>query len=238
MNDLTKRQETVLKTIIDEYIETAEAVGSETLDKKYSLGVSPATLRNEMVRLTEMGLLRQPHPSAGRAPTPAALKYYVSELMKPKPLSIIDEVRLKEKIQPKKQAFEKLMREATKILAEKTRSLALAFADDGALYYAGTANILDMPEFYDIDLTRSVLGLLDKFDFWEDFLDEEDEGEQVHLLLGEDLGQHFLAPCGFVHTHYHVGPRKGAIGVVGPCRLDFPLIIPMVGYLGELLEDL
>jgi len=238
MDNLTKRQEAVLKTIIDEYIETAEPVGSETLDKKYNLGVSPATLRNEMARLTEMGLLRQPHTSAGRAPTPEALKYYVSGLMKPKPLSIIDEVRLKEKVQPKKQEFEKLMREATKILAEKTRSLALAVADNGALYYAGTANILDMPEFYDIDLTRSVLGLLDKFDFWEDFLEGDDEEETVHLLLGEDLGRHFLAPCGFVHIHYHIGPRKGAIGVVGPCRLNFPLIVPTMRYLGELLEDL
>ena len=68
--DLTPRQVTILKAIIEEFITTAEGVGSETLDKKYNLGVSPATIRNEMVRLSDMKLLKQSHTSAGRAPTP------------------------------------------------------------------------------------------------------------------------------------------------------------------------
>ena len=80
VTDLTPRQIQILKAIIDEYIATAEAVGSETLEKKHSLGVSPATIRNEMVRLTELGMLSQPHTSSGRAPTPIALKYYVDQL--------------------------------------------------------------------------------------------------------------------------------------------------------------
>ena len=60
-DSLTARQTSLLKTIIDEYITTAEAVGSENLDKKYNLGVSPATIRNEMVALTRTGYLKQPH---------------------------------------------------------------------------------------------------------------------------------------------------------------------------------
>ena len=63
-DSLTSRQTQILKTIIDEYIETAEPVGSDALDKKYNLGVSPATIRNEMVALTKSGYLRQPHTSA------------------------------------------------------------------------------------------------------------------------------------------------------------------------------
>src|SRR3990167_2315345 len=95
---LTARQTQVLKSLIDEYILTAEPVGSETLDKKYNLGVSPATIRNEMMRLTTLRLLKQPHTSAGRAPTPEALKYYVDNLMKTKDMSVADEVAVKEKI--------------------------------------------------------------------------------------------------------------------------------------------
>src|SRR3990167_9214478 len=98
MYELTDRQIKILKAIIEEYIETAEPVGSETLDKKYNLGVSPATIRNEMVRLTKTGFLKQPHTSAGRAPTPVALKLFVSQLMHVKELSVADEVSVKQKI--------------------------------------------------------------------------------------------------------------------------------------------
>ena len=96
MNDLNDRQIQILKAIIEEYIETAEPVGSEKMDKKYNLGVSPATIRNEMVKLTKMGYLKQPHTSAGRTPSPLALKYYVSSLMKPEDLSVAEEVRVKQ----------------------------------------------------------------------------------------------------------------------------------------------
>ena len=69
MEELTSRQISLLKTIIEEYMETAEPVGSQKIEKKYGLGVSPATIRNEMAKLTESGYLRQPHASAGRIPT-------------------------------------------------------------------------------------------------------------------------------------------------------------------------
>ena len=81
MTDLTDRQLQILKAIIEEFIETAEPVASETLDKKYNLGISPATIRNEMVKLTSSGFLKQPHTSAGRSPTPMGLKFFVDKLI-------------------------------------------------------------------------------------------------------------------------------------------------------------
>src|SRR4030067_880223 len=97
-SELTPRQVAILKAMIEEYIDSAEPVGSETLEKKYSLGVSPATIRNEMVRLTDMKYLKQVHTSAGRTPTPKALKFYVDKLMKTKKMTVADEVAVKEKI--------------------------------------------------------------------------------------------------------------------------------------------
>ena len=96
--DLTQRQIQILKAVIEEYIVTAEPVGSETLEKKYNLGISPATIRNEMVRLSDMRMLSQPHTSSGRSPTPAALRYYVDHMMKPKDMSVAEEVAVKEKV--------------------------------------------------------------------------------------------------------------------------------------------
>jgi len=239
MNDLTDRQIAILKAIIDEYIETAEGVGSETLDKKYNLGISPATIRNEMVKLTKLGYLHQPHTSAGRTPTSTALKFYIKELMKTKDLSVADEVAAKEKVWDYRRDFDKLLRETTKTLADKTKTLAISTDEKGDLYYAGAANVLDMPEFYDIDLTKNLFSLLDRFDYWDDLISRVIDGEDpIHLLLGEDLGQKPLEPCGFVFIHYQVPLHKGVLGVVGPYRLNYSCVIPTIKYFGSLLEEI
>lgn len=239
MTDLTDRQIQILKAVIEEYIEIGQAVGSETLDKKYSLGVSPATIRNEMVKLTEIGYLRQTHTSAGRIPTPKALKLYIKELMKTRELSVAEEVAAKEAVWDYRQDFDRFLRETTHKLAEKAKTVALATDEKGDLYYSGAANILDMPEFYDIDLTKNLLSLLDRFGFWEDLTSRAMEGEDpIHFLLGEELGQKYLEPCGFVFTHYELPRHKGVLGVVGSYRLNYACVIPMLDYFRNLIEEI
>ncbi|MBI3559736.1 hypothetical protein HY087_01240 [Candidatus Gottesmanbacteria bacterium] len=233
--NLTDRQIQILKAIIEEYIATAEPVGSETLDKKYSLGISPATIRHEMVRLADMGFLHQPHTSAGRAPTPVAMRYYVDHLMKPKDMSVAEEVAVKEKIWDYRQEVDKLLREATKALADSTRSLAITATKDGDLYYSGTANILDSPEFFDFELTHDLLGTLDQFDYWWKLLESHED--PFAILLGEDLGGRSLSQCGFIYTKFATPHISGAIGVVGPSRLNYTSIIPVVRYLGGLIDE-
>ncbi len=239
MANLSERQVQILKTIIEEYIETAEPVGSETLDKKYNLGISPATIRNEMVKLTNLGYLKQSHTSAGRVPTPLALKFYIKELMKTHELSVTEEVAAKQKVWDYRQDFDRLLRETTKALAERTKTLAVSTDEKGDLYYAGAANILEMPEFYDIDLTKSVLSLLDSCDYWQGLATRVIEDEDpIHLLLGDELGAKALLPCGFVFVHYEMPKHKGVLGVVGPYRLHYPTIIPVVRYFGNLIEEI
>ncbi|HLD24960.1 MAG TPA: hypothetical protein VJB96_03525 [Patescibacteria group bacterium] len=235
ITDLTPRQIQILKAVIDEYIATAEAVGSETLEKKHNLGVSPATIRNEMVRLTELGMLKQPHTSAGRTPTPVAMKYYVEQLMKPKDLSVAEEVAVKEKVWNYRQEIDKLLREATKALAEKTKALAITATNEGDLYYAGAANILDMPEFYDYQLTHELLGTLDEYAFWWHVLESHDDLSSI--LLGDDLSTGMLTQCGFVYHKFKTPHVSGAIGVVGPSRLNYSAVIPVVRYLGNLIDE-
>jgi heat-inducible transcriptional repressor len=81
MNNLTERQKTLLLLLIRDYIETAQPVGSKRLVEHYHLDISPATIRNEMAALTEMGYLRQPHTSAGRVPSEEGYRYFVSQMM-------------------------------------------------------------------------------------------------------------------------------------------------------------
>lgn len=239
MAELTERQIKILKTIIEEYMETAEPVGSQTIEKKYELGVSPATVRNEMVKLTKAGYLKQPHTSAGRVPTKEAFRFYVDQLMEEKKLSVADEVAAKEKIWDARFDFDQLMREATRALAEQTRALAVAATKQGDVYHAGYANILEMPEFYDIDVTKAILSLIDEAQTLLGLFEKSFGEEPIHLLLGEELGYEFLEPCGMVFTHFKAGPKKsGSLGVIGSSRLYYPRIIPIVRYFGNLVEEL
>lgn len=238
MASLTERQTKILKAIVEEYINTALPVGSETIEKKYNLNVSPATIRNEMVKLTEEGFLKKAHSSSGRLPTPMALKYYVANLMKEQGLSLTDEVSVKEKIWDYRHELNRFLREMTKELAQRTKELAVTTTDEGDIYTAGMANILDAPEFFDIDLTKALLSHLDEEEFWHELLDRPGLESQIGILLGSDLGDELFEPCGFVYRRFQAGSRKGIIGVVGPARLNFCRIFPTVRYFGELIEEI
>lgn len=238
MTGLDERQTKILKSIVDEYISTALPVGSEKIEKKYSLGISPATIRNEMVKLTKEGFLRKVHSSSGRVPTPMALKYYVSNLMKEQELSLAEEVSVKEKVWDYRHELDKLLREMTKELALRTKELAVATTNEGDIYTSGMANILDAPEFFDIDLTKALLAHLDEGEFWRTLLDRSVEDDLIGVLLGSDLGDELFEPCGFVYRRFEAGPRKGVIGVVGPARLNFSRVFPTIRYFGELIDEM
>ncbi|MDO5561443.1 MAG: heat-inducible transcriptional repressor HrcA, partial [bacterium] len=123
MIGLTARQVQILKLVVEEFINNARPVGSETLDKKHNLGVSPATIRNEMVFLEKEGYLSKDHSSAGRLPTSAALKLYVNELMKEKDLTVADEVGVKEKIWTNRADQDELAWAIARALARQTHAL-------------------------------------------------------------------------------------------------------------------
>lgn len=236
--DLTERHKNLLRAIIEKYIETAEPVGSETIEKEASLGVSPATIRNEMVRLTNMGYLKQPHTSAGRVPTSVGMKFYVDQLMEEKSLSLKDEVAIKEELAEPNEPYEKLLRHTARALADQTRSLALVTDDFGDIYSAGMANILDMPEFYDIDITRAVLSMLDKAEMFQPIMNLLPREEQLRILFGEELGIPYLEPCSFVVTRYQMPNHQGFLGVIGPSRLNYSVVIPTMRYFSQLLSEL
>ena len=85
--DLSERKLKILQAIIADFIRTAEPVGSRTISRNYDLGVSPATVRNEMSDLEELGYLSHPHTSSGRVPSEKAYRLYVNELMKKRELT-------------------------------------------------------------------------------------------------------------------------------------------------------
>lgn len=237
---LTDRQIQILKCIIEEYIDSGEAVGSETLDKKHSLGVSPATIRNEMVILTQNGFLSQPHTSSGRTPTPMAFKFYIKQLMKEKDLSVKEEVEVKSKIWDYRDEADHLLHQAAKILSQKTNSIAIATTEGGDIYHAGYANILDIPEFFDIDVTKTVLSIIDDMNQLERIFEiGKLNDDPIHILFGDDLNMEFMDPCGVIYTNFQMGNYgKANLGIIGPNRFDYPYVIPVIRYFGDLLTDI
>jgi len=236
--ELSDRQRTLLKAITEEYIESGAPVGSQTLVQRYNLKISPATVRNEMARLTDMGYLEQPHTSAGRQPSAAGLRLYINSLMEEAELPVLQEVSLKQKIWQERFDFAKLLRQAVLSLSEITGSLAIVVSGDGLLFSAGAERILDEPEFYDIDVTRTALHLMDNFDLLEEVFSKAAGDQPLRVLIGEELGLSNLAPCGLVLSDYNAGKHEGTVAVFGPARMNYSRVIPAVRYLATLLEDI
>lgn len=238
---LTARQTSLLKTIIDEYITTAEAVGSEKLDKKYNLGLSPATIRNEMVALTHAGYLKQPHTSSGRVPTPQAMKFYINQLMEEKQMSLVDEVKAKEEVWDSRNKIDDLMDEATHALAARTRSLAVAALKDkdnkNKFWQAGHSYIFNNPEFAQIAACQSLFSIFEEFDKMDRLFFGFQAASPLEVLFGEELGIPELAPTGIISTHFHIKGQPGALGVIGPARADYGTMIPILRYFGNLIEE-
>ena len=94
---LSTRNKHILTSLINEYILTAEPVGSRSIARRYNINLSSATIRNVMSDLEEMGLLHQPHTSAGRIPTERAMRFYVNSILKVKRLSAPEKNRIRKK---------------------------------------------------------------------------------------------------------------------------------------------
>ncbi|MFH2118680.1 MAG: hypothetical protein ABII10_03015 [Candidatus Paceibacterota bacterium] len=238
MIDLVARQIQILRAIIEEFIETANPVGSDTIDKKYNIGVSPATIRNEMVYLTKQGYLQKAHTSAGRIPTPLALRLYVNELMKERELSVADEVSAKEKIWEHKGDKEDLLQESAKVMAEKAQAIGLAMDQEQHIYSAGLANLLNMPEFFDIRVTRNVFNMIEEEGLMREIFEMGQSENPVHVVYGKELGNKDLEPISIIFTEINFGNQPFTLGVLGSHRFDYAYVIPMIRYFRALIEEI
>lgn len=125
---LSERYREVLKAVIQDYIATAEPVGSRTISRKYGFSMSPATIRNVTADLEEMGYLAQPHTSAGRVPTDRGYRFYVDTLMEPRQLTRAEAQRIEQRFAPSSGEVEALIREAGRVLSMFSHYVAVALA--------------------------------------------------------------------------------------------------------------
>ncbi len=145
--DLSERKLKILQAIIADFIRTAEPVGSRTISKNYDLGVSPATVRNEMSDLEELGYLSHPHTSSGRVPSEKAYRLYVNELMKKRELTSEEKDAIASRLYGNVTELENLMKRTAHILSEITNLTAFAMTprkDEDTLKYI---NLLPVDDY-------------------------------------------------------------------------------------------
>ncbi len=126
LGPLDLRSQAILRAVIDEYISTAQPVGSQALVERYGLGVSSATVRNILAELEMAGLLSHPHTSAGRMPTDAGYRFYVESIVDASPLSAVEQLMIRHQFGQVEYASEHWFRLAATTLAGLTRSAGLA----------------------------------------------------------------------------------------------------------------
>lgn len=126
--NINERQKLILALVIRDYIENAQPVGSKTLVEKYGLEFSPATVRNEMAALTDMGFLRQPHTSAGRVPTEEGYRYFVRQLMGHTDLSPQIKRTISHQFYQAGHDLDQWMRLAASVLAHQSQAASLVTA--------------------------------------------------------------------------------------------------------------
>lgn len=231
---MADRKENLLKIIIEEYVRSANPVGSSLVVEKYFPDLSSATIRNDMSELEERGLICQPHISAGRVPTVRGYKYYLDYLITPGKISKKNQLFLDELFKKFKADNDNIKGLAKKIADLSEEAVLVGFAPRD-VYYTGLSNLFRQPEFSQVSLIYSLTEIIDHLDEVMANIFNQVENE-VRVLLGEE--NPFGVMSAAVLTKYQIGGRSGLIGILGPNRMNYIENINLIDYSRERLNKI
>ena len=335
-DELDARKKRVLRAVIDDYIESAEPVGSRTLARKYDLGVSPATIRNEMADLEMLGYLEQLHTSSGRIPSSKGYRFYVDGLIPPKPVSDEEKERIDKWYRARVRRIEEVFQETARIISQVTRNVSLVLApqmtqaqfrclqflplddrrvitvlmtdagfienkilempsgatfedfqrmakvinmrleghtlrtieqhslteirdeirdeslyeaaleiihralDSGRrerLYLGGTTQMLEQPEFHDVEKVKDTLLMLEEEELMKDILHAH-MGDGLEVTIGQENEDKHFKDSSIITATYHLdGEVLGTIAVLGPTRMEYAKAMSLLEYMNQNLTD-
>ena len=335
---LNERKKKILQIIIEDYISSAEPVGSRTIARKYDLGLSPATIRNEMSDLELLGYLEQPHTSAGRIPSAQAYRFYVDALIEPGTLTDNDMALIDGWYNERRRNIDDIFQSTAKILSRMTQNVSMVLtnqqtianfcylkflsldsqhailcivADDGSIdtnvvdiplgmsseemdylagkmsklledrnlsdisveilqnvhtdvvedklifssllqavrkmtgrrqeqkvFLGGTKQLLNQPEFRDVERVRNLLGILEEEKVLKNLLQGgEDSGLKV--TIGSENKFTGIQDCSMVQATYRLnGQIVGTMAVLGPTRMEYGKVISVMDYLHKYLKTI
>lgn len=240
---LTERQGKLLDVIVREYVSSAQPVSSQLLEKKYDFGISPATIRIEMQKLTDKGFLSQPHTSAGRVPTDKGYRFFVNELINKKENSK-ENINIEDRLDELTASWFgsgvgdtfKLMQSLTKHIAQTTGSLTLSYLENENLFWTeGWEEVLKEPEFEERDFLLGFTNFLKNF---EENIDELRPGSEVNVYIGKENLLPKAKDFTTISSRYHLpSGERGVISILGPKRMEYDKNLSLMNSLIKLLEN-
>lgn len=233
---MTERQIAILAAIIEQYAEVAVPVGSITLAKLF--GVSSATIRSEMARLEEVGLIAQPHTSAGRIPTDQGYRLYVNAITEADAHELPKLDRgaraIEARVNTHGDSATRAIRSAVDSLVDLTQNLGLATIGD-QLYMSGIGNLFSQPEFTQGKHTQAVARLLDNLEPW---LREAAPNEPLNVYIGAENPIGKTSGASLIISRFRSPySDRSYIGVLGPTRQSYGKVMRLVRHAGAMLEE-
>ncbi len=333
---LKAREQAVLTAVIHHYILSAKPVGSRVIAKKYDLGCSPATIRNVMADLEEMGYLTHPHTSAGRIPTSEGYQLYVTQLMRVESLQKSIKKTIRENVDTLDKNIDFLLNKTSEILGNVSKQLGVVIGpslddavfekisllsvtterilvvlslksgiiksivveiksslsqseldqtadvlnsrlsgltvkairetiserlqdisygssdiirlfvdsadkffhfDEKKIFVGGARNIVEQPEFQPQEKVRSVIELIENKDVIVHLLKEVSDKPGIFIKIGDDSQPDLSKAFSIVSTQFSIGDQEGTLGVIGPIRMWYPKMVPLVNYTAEVINQ-
>lgn len=228
----------ILETIIEQYAEIAAPVGSVTLAKLF--GVSSATIRSEMAKLEDMGLITQPHTSAGRIPTDKGYRMYVNAITEAEmPDALPDGINrsaraIEAQVNSHIDKSDRAIRSAVDGLVDLTGNLG--FATIGSeLYMSGIGKLFSQPEFLEGKHVQAIARLLDNIEPW---LREVAPNQPLNVFIGSEnpIGKSSGATL-IISKFRSPYSNSSYIGVIGPTRQNYARTMQLVRRTGAMLEE-
>ncbi|MDD5005506.1 MAG: hypothetical protein PHS93_03260 [Candidatus Omnitrophica bacterium] len=234
--DYDLRKKDVLSKTIDLYLGTAQPVGSEALLDNYRFDLSPATIRNVLKDLEEEGYLMHPHTSSGRVPTDLGYKFYVNDLMRKTQLSVNEKDTLRSFFDSYLEMKRDILENASHILSDFTHYVGIVNEeDDNRIYYCGWSYLLEQPEFQDVNTISSIFKALEE-DRLLDLMNRK-MNNSLEVFVGKDCDSLGFNNCSLVirECKSPKAKKSGRLAVLGPKRMAYDRVIPMMDYLSELV---
>ncbi|MDD3114457.1 MAG: heat-inducible transcriptional repressor HrcA [Anaerovibrio sp.] len=336
LKGLDERKRQILQAVVRDYISSAEPVGSRTLARKYDLGVSSATIRNEMADLEMLGYLEHIHTSSGRIPSSKGYRLYVDSLLPVQPVSDAEKAVIDKWYANKVQQVDQVFQETARIISRLTKNVSMVLApqlsqaafrcmqflplDDhrviavlmtdagfvenrimempsgavfedfqrmaavindcltghtlGAiqngslkrieaeighnglyesamnlidqalnshrkerLYLGGTTDMLEQPEFHNVDKVKEILVMLEKDQLMKDIL-KAHLGDGLTVSIGQENEYSGIQDCSIITATYHLdGELLGSMAVLGPTRMEYGRTMTLLNYMNKNLTE-
>lgn len=232
---LNKRQKDVLGIIITSHIRSATPIGSGFVSD--ILDLSSATIRNVMGDLEDMGYICKPHTSAGRIPTIEGYRYYVDYLLKTHAIPDRQKKYIRDEYSKTMRSIEAMLDKISHLLSVLTRQAGIACVSNLKFYLEGTSNMIDMPEFKDPRRMRMLLRMFDEKSKLIKMLDDDLDADGVKIHIGEESRFEMLRELSLITANYRISDSaKGSLGVIGPVRMNYSALIPLVDFLSRTIE--